>query len=161
MNGKINISSEPGKGSNFEIIIPQKIIPIEEAIIEAKLETSIVKENVHNKKILAVDDNIINLKVITNILKEYDVQITQVDNGQKAIDVCKNEKYDLIFLDIMMPEKDGEHTLLELKQIDNFNTPVIALTANEESNIREKYIKLGFNDYLSKPIIRDEINRTI
>ena len=161
MNGKINISSEPGKGSNFEIIIPQKIIPIEEAIIEAKLETSIVKENVHNKKILAVDDNLINLKVITNILKEYDVQITQVDNGQKAIDVCKNEKYDLIFLDIMMPEKDGEHTLLELKEIDNFNTPVIALTANEESNIREKYIKLGFNDYLSKPIIKNEINRII
>ena len=83
------------------------------------LQTKIATATLNNKKILTVDDNLINQKVIFNILKEYEAEIIQVDSGEKAIERCHKETFDLIFLDIMMPEKDGEQTLLELKNIEN------------------------------------------
>lgn len=159
MKGTIYVKSEIGIGSDFEINVPQKIIPIKDVIIENK--KIIVKQKYNNKKILTVDDNLINQKVIFNILKEYEAEIIQVDSGEKAIERCQKETFDLIFLDIMMPEKDGEQTLLELKNIENFNTPVIALTANEDVNIKEEYKDFGFNDYIAKPIIKEEINNII
>lgn len=156
MNGEIIVESEPGVGSNFEIRIPQEIIPLENAIIEKrrKEKNIIEKGKIKNKKILSVDDNEINLKVFKNLLKEYEVKIDTCVSGIQAIELCKKEKYDLIFLDIMMPDRDGKETLKEILKIEDFDTPVIALTACENNN-KNEYIAVGFSDYLEKPINKE------
>lgn len=156
MNGEIIVESEPGAGSNFEIRIPQEIIPLENAIIEKrrKEKNIIEKGKIKNKKILSVDDNEINLKVFKNLLKEYEVKVDSCVSGSQAIELCKKGKYDLIFLDIMMPDRDGKETLKEILKIEDFDTPVIALTACENNN-RNDYIEVGFSDYLEKPINKE------
>ena len=73
----------------------------------------------------------------------------------------KVNKYDLILLDDMMPKLSGSETLVKLKEIESFNTPVVALTANAISGMKEEYLKKGFDDYLSKPIEKDELNRVL
>ena len=156
MNGEIIVESEPGVGSNFEIRIPQEIIPLENAIIEKrrKEKNIIEKGKIKNKKILSVDDNEINLKVFKNLLKEYEVKVDTCVSGIQAIELCKKEKYDLIFLDIMMPDRDGKETLKEILKIEDFDTPVIALTACENNN-KNEYVEVGFSDYLEKPINKE------
>ena len=113
-------------------------------------------------KVLIVDDNKINLKVASRLLKDYNIKTVESDSGFECINrILQKEEYDLIFLDDMMPRMSGVETLKKLKEISNFHTPTIALTANAISGMKEKYLKEGFDDYLSKPIDRKELNRVI
>ena len=105
--------------------------------------------------VLAVDDNEMNLVVFRALLKRTGIQVETASGGQECLECCRTKKYDLIFLDHMMPEPDGIETLHMLRrEKDGFNaqTEVIALTANAVSGSRENYLKEGFTDYLSKPI---------
>ena len=108
---------------------------------------------VQNADILVVDDNDMNLKVAKGILKIYGVVPELADSGKTALDMVRIKRYDLIFLDHMMPGMDGIETLQAMKKEDLvYDTPVICLTANAIAGVREQYIKEGFTDYLSKPI---------
>lgn len=91
------------------------------------------------------------------MLKEYGYEIETANSGSEAIADVVNlgKKYDLIFMDIMMPEMDGVETMKNLKAIPQFTTPVVALTADAMEGSREKYLGEGFDDYFSKPIIKD------
>ena len=105
--------------------------------------------------ILVVDDTEMNLTVFKSLLKQTGVKIDTAVNGDDGLALAYDKKYDIIFLDHMMPEKDGIETLHELKsrpKDPNLDTPVICLTANAISGAREEYIEAGFNDYLTKPI---------
>ena len=118
--------------------------------------------NLKGKKILVVDDNKVNLKVAERLLKNYNVDIKTVDSGEECLTLIKNnETFDLILMDDMMPKMSGTETFHKLKEIDNFNIPVIALTANAISGMREKYLNEGFDDYLSKPIQKSELNQIL
>ena len=120
------------------------------------------KTDFTGKKILIVDDNKINLKVASRLLQNYNVDTTQIDSGIECIDRIKNgEIYDLILLDDMMPKMSGVETLTNLKQIEGFNMPVVALTANAIEGMKEKYLASGFDDYLAKPIDKLELNKII
>jgi CheY-like chemotaxis protein len=102
-----------------------------------------------------VDDNDMNLLVFKNLVKQTLVLVDTASSGDECLAMCKNARYDIIFLDHMMPGKDGIETLHELKEMDkslNPKTPVICLTANAVSGAREEYISEGFDDYLTKPI---------
>ena len=103
-------------------------------------------------QILVVDDNLINLKITKKILEKLGCMVDTVDSGIKCLEQVNNKTYDLIFMDIMMPEMDGVETLNNLRTIAGFNTPVIALTADAGVDSREKYLSLGFNEYIPKPI---------
>lgn len=127
-------------------------------------ETQVIKNVViaENKKVLLVDDNKINLKVAERLLETFGVKTESVESGFLCIEKINNkEKYDLIFLDDMMPKMSGVETLQKLKEINGFDIPVVALTANALTGMREKYLKDGFSDYLAKPIDKDELNRVI
>ena len=113
------------------------------------------------KSILVVDDNLLNLKVAERLLKVYKCNITFASSGSECLDKVSNNKYDLILLDDMMPRMSGTETLQKLKEIETFNTPVVALTANAITGMKEEYINRGFNDYLSKPIIKEDLNRVM
>ena len=105
--------------------------------------------------LLVVDDNLVNLRIFAGLLECHKMNIDTVDSGDKCIDFSQKKKYDMIFLDHMMPRKDGIETLHEM-QIDAHNmnktTPVIAFTANAISGMKEMFLENGFSDFLSKPI---------
>lgn len=160
MHGKIVVQSVYGQGSKFTVALDQKIVA-EKAPMEIEEEET-KQLTFEGKKILVVDDNKVNLKVAMRLLKSYKVDVETIDNGFEAIEKIQNkETYDVILMDDMMPKMSGTETFQKLKEIENFHIPVIALTANAISGMREKYLSLGFNDYLSKPIEKTELNRIL
>lgn len=161
MHGKIVVQSVFGKGSKFTVSIDQRIV--ENPKIKVDTEKIVNEEIiVNNKKVLLVDDNKINLKVAERLLESYGIKTESVESGFACLDKIKaGEKYDLIMLDDMMPKMSGVETLKKLKEIKGFDTKVIALTANALTGMREKYLNDGFNDYLAKPINKEELNKII
>ncbi len=102
------------------------------------------------------------MKVATRLLEPYQVTIDKVESGQECIDLIQEgNTYDLILLDQMMPEMDGTETLKQLKANEKFNMPVIALTADAIVGKKEVYLSSGFDDYLSKPIDRNELHNIL
>ena len=162
MHGAIVVQSVYGKGSKFTVSIDQRIVKNP----TIKVDAPVVKNDdikVNNKLVLVVDDNKINLKVAERLLGTYGITTECVESGFICIDNLKNgKKYDLILMDDMMPKLSGVETLHKIKeQIPDFNIPTVALTANALTGMREKYLADGFNDYLAKPISKDELNRVI
>ena len=159
MNGTIDVKSEYKKGSIFTVEIDQKISSKRLEEIEKEEKVGKVEPfNASGQKILVVDDNKINLKVAERLLREYNVSVELVISGPECINrILEGKKYDLIFLDIMMPKMKGPEVLQNLKNIIGFKTPVVALTADVISGMEEKYIKEGFDDCLAKPIVEEEL----
>ena len=155
MNGSINVQSIFGQGSIFMVNIPQKI----NKMVSDRKEEMISNEDVDfgNKSILIVDDNKLNLKVARKSLEDYNFTLDEAMDGNEAIEKVKNNKYDLILMDIMMPRMDGEAALKKLKEDSSFDTPVVAVTADAVSGAEEKYIKEGFKYYLAKPFKKDQV----
>ena len=158
MGGKVIVHTVYGEGSKFTIILDQ---PIEkESALQKVQGPNLTHLDLTGVRILVVDDNTLNLKVSTKLFERYHATIECVDSGFRCIEkIQAGEKYDIILLDDMMPKMSGVETLKKLKQLPNFSTPVVALTANAITGMREKYLADGFNDYLAKPIEKDEMIR--
>jgi signal transduction histidine kinase/DNA-binding response OmpR family regulator len=163
MDSKLEVNSEYGKGSVFSFVIRQKVISWDKVgdfaqrVKESKGDTHGYKESfqAEGARILVVDDTRTNLTVIEGLLKQTKMQIVTATSGMEALDLVKNDKYDIIFLDHRMPEMDGIqtfHAMKEMKDNPNIDTPVIALTANAISGSREMYFREGFTNYMSKPV---------
>lgn len=159
MNGTIKVESEYGVGSCFEISIPQEIedaTPIGEYGTGRKREVAAYSENCvyPGVKILVVDDTKMNLKVFTALLKKTQIEVDTAQSGAEAIEKCHAYKYDIIFMDHMMPEMDGIECFERLKEDkDNLNigVPMVMLTANAISGMKEMYLEKGFSAYIAKP----------
>ncbi|MEG2147545.1 MAG: ATP-binding protein, partial [Bacilli bacterium] len=159
MGGDVVVQSVYGKGSKFTARVTQRISSAKE---ENKNQATSTTLDLTNNKILVVDDNLLNLKIAGKILETYNCKPIMAESGQECITkILNNEHYDIILMDDMMPKLSGIDTLKKLKEIKDFNTPVIALTANAVSGEREKYMSLGFNEYLAKPIDKLELVRVL
>ena len=158
MGGRVVVHTVYGEGSKFTIILDQ---PIEDESAIKKVESKVVKNlNLEGRRILLVDDNTLNLKVTDKLLRRYHADVECVDSGYRCLEkVMSGEVYDIILLDDMMPKLSGVDTLKKLKALPNFSMPVVALTANAITGMREKYMGEGFDDYLAKPIEKDEMMR--
>ena len=161
MGSKLEVASVYGKGSTFSFKLLQKIIdknPVgnyEERKFKRLDENSDKKFlKANGAKILAVDDNSMNLKVIRGLLKRNGIVPDFADSGQQCIEMARKNFYHIIFLDNMMPVMNGVETLKNLreKNILTEKTAVIMLTASAIAGLREKYLREGFTDYLTKPI---------
>ena len=163
MGSKIQVESQYGKGSVFSFDLKQKVAdwePLGAFDAAFKRYLSERKQYTSNftapkARILVVDDTQMNLKVFVSLLGKTKIQIDTAESGDAGIELFHKKTYDLIFLDHMMPNKDGIETLQEMKacvDTPNRKTPVICLTANAVSGMREMYIEAGFDDYLTKPI---------
>ena len=158
MNGEISVQSKYGKGSIFTVEVDQQFSTKKVEEIEEQVESNIEAFNASGQKVMVVDDNKINLKVAERLLREYNVSVELVVSGKECINrILDGKKYDLIFLDIMMPKMKGPEVLQNLRNIIGFKTPVVALTADVISGMEEKYISQGFDDCLPKPIIEEEL----
>lgn len=161
MNGTITVQSKLGKGSKFTVSLDQGIVEKPTISLE-KTAIIIEKMNIKNKKILVVDDNKLNIKVVCRLLEPYGVKVVTALSGEETLDLLKKDnKFDLILLDDMMPKMSGTETLDKINEDDLYDGPVVVLTANALTGEREKYIESGFDDYLAKPIENMELNRIL
>ncbi len=173
MQGNLTVESEYGNGSKFTFVIPQKIMGTELLGDYRKAADEVTE---HSKsgapgtfiapraKILAVDDNRVNITVVKGLLKRLKVQFDAALSGAECLDKIRQNHYDIIFLDHMMPEMDGVETLQSMCQIEEYAqnpSVVIALTANAIVGAKEEYLQAGFEDYLSKPIDSMQLEQLI
>ena len=158
MNGKIHVESEFRKGSKFTVELSQKIAKLndETKVIELDKNTDFNK-----KKVLIVDDNKLNIKVAARSLQDFDFEIDEAISGFECLEKVKSKDYDLILMDIMMPEMSGEETIKKLQKNKEFKTPVMAVTADAVSGAKERYLNEGFIDYLPKPFTKEQMKEKI
>ena len=167
MDGKINVQSQYGKGSLFMVQISQKINKLIKPITDKDVSRiyNVQNENTvlyKGKKLLVVDDNKLNIKVARRALKDFNFQIDECYDGKECLEkINSGNTYDLILMDIMMPNMNGEKCIAELKNLKSFNTPVIALTADAVAGVKEKYLKEGFVDYIAKPFSKEQIKEKL
>ena len=163
MGSTLEVESVYELGSKFSFRLKQQVVKWEElgdyaTAYKASLGTRKKyreKFRAPDARVLVVDDTPMNLTVFESLLKQTAVKIDTASSGDEGLALAYDRKYDMIFLDHMMPEKDGIETLHELRsrpKDPNINTPAICLTANAISGAREQYLAAGFDDYLTKPI---------
>lgn len=171
---KLIISSEINQivstnKSGYIITRPLHLLNLSAALLNEK--SSHVREIVRKggfvcpkATILVVDDNLTNLNVASGLLKKYEAKVITALSGKECLNILDTQKVDLIFLDYMMPEMNGIDTLERIKQMPNpamKEIPVIALTANVVNGAKEMFMEAGFDEYISKPIEVDRIERAL
>jgi CheY-like chemotaxis protein len=177
MNGKILVESELGKGSLFTIRLPQGTVgakPLGKELTEklkqfrssyeAKMKKAyVVRQDKLLGKVLVVDDMDMNLYVAKGMMSPYGIQIDTALSGFDAIEKIKNNAYDLVFMDHMMPKMDGIETTQEIRKLgqEYENLPIIALTANAVAGMKEMFLSSGFNGFISKPIVIQELDAVL
>ncbi len=153
-NGQITLNSEHGEGSTFTFYITYPLTKESDLIIEETI-APVINRNIKANLLLA-EDNLMNQKLAKNVLLDFGFNLDIVDNGKLAVEKFQNGNYDLILMDMQMPEMDGYEAT---KMIRSFNTeiPIIAMTAHAMTGEKEKCLKLGMNDYISKPFKADDL----
>ena len=161
MSGTVTVESEYGKGSTFTVCLRQNVMGLQTVgALHDKKEKQGRKKYVPSfeapeGRILVVDDNRVNLTVIRGLLRGTKMQITCVESGKECLEQVRQNRYDIILLDHMMPEMDGIETMQKLKEMqDNLSRDavLIVLTANAMAGVKEKYLEKGFDDYVAKPV---------
>ncbi|MBQ0042072.1 MAG: response regulator [Lachnospiraceae bacterium] len=171
MGGDITVASEYGKGSTFTIVIPQKVLDSEPMrwSFEGKsteVSTSIGNLKVRDTQVLIVDDSRMNLKVASNVMKQYGLITDTATSGAQAIEMCKEKKYEIIFMDQMMPEMDGIEAMGHIRnEIPGYDRDsgckIVVLTANAINGMREELMAQGFDEYLGKPMNYGQLENVI
>ena len=171
MGSRLQVESVYGKGSVFSFTLEQKIMNDEpigdlEERIKNQIETYSYEAlfTAPKARVLVVDDNVVNRRVFVKLLKATQLQIDEAAGGEECLERVKEQTYDLIFLDHMMPDMDGITVLHRMRAMAEClcqKTPVIALTANAVTGAREMYLREGFEDFLSKPVNPEKLEKMI
>ena len=166
MNGRIDVTSEYGKGSVFTVVIPQTV---NKKQTDGEDESSLKKDKEAAYKTpdctyLVVDDNRVNLIIASKFLDDLGGKVETSLNGPDSLQKMREKKYDMIFMDHMMPGMDGIQAYRKAKEDpENLNpdTPMVMMTANALHGVREEYLEMGFTDYISKPVDINELKRVV
>ncbi|MCF6458339.1 ATP-binding protein [Pseudoalteromonas sp. MMG024] len=150
MNGAIEVASKLGQGSRFVVTLPCD----EAEKPKLNLDAAHTIEKVVNAAILLVDDVPLNQHIAKAMLAEHTV--TTANNGLEAVTKAKEHRFDIILMDCLMPELDGFDATKQIRQFDT-NTPIIALTASNQSETKDKCLAAGMNDFLSKPLVEKDL----
>jgi signal transduction histidine kinase/CheY-like chemotaxis protein len=162
----LNFGEKSGQGRRARVIHkPIFCVPVANALNEAEEAKGYAKEKkdqvsfiAPEAKALVVDDIFINLKVAKGILSIFKISVDTADSGQEAIELVKANNYDIIFMDHMMPGMDGIETTGKIRDLpEGQGVPIIALTANAITGVKEMFISSGMNDFISKPIERGKL----
>ncbi len=157
MGSRLEVESTYGKGSVFSFVLTQKKVSSNEERSGENLS------DVSDKQILIVDDTAVNLKVATALLRPYKMTVHTAQSGKICLEKLAEDKYDLIFLDYMMPEMNGVETLHAIRGLGNQyqSIPIIALTADASAGMRKQLVDHGFTEYLEKPINPKKLDEII
>ena len=160
MDGDITFTSEYGKGTKFVIDLWQEIGINPKILTESQNDTSNKETKIKTGKMLVVDDNDLNCTVAQGILEALGMTVDVACSGAECLELLQSGKqYDIVFMDHMMPEMDGVETFHRIRGLGGYfrQIPVVLLTANAVSGVKEKMIKEGFDAFLPKPIDIDEL----
>ena len=166
MDGTIGVNSRYGEGTTFTAQMKQTVVdrtPVGDFannLLKIQQNKSDYRPGLiaPDARILVVDDNDMNLEVIVGLLEDTKINVTTAGSGSECIEILKDKKFDVIFLDQMMPGMSGVQTLEKIrKDHPDDDTPIVALTADAIVGARDNYIKEGFSDYLSKPVMYDAL----
>lgn len=151
-NGTIQVQSQPGRGTRFHIMIPYRVIAngVDEPITKELQATG--SFNFDDVIVLVAEDNEVNQNLIKHLFKNWNLQYELAKNGREAVEKLKNKDYNLVLMDIQMPEMDGYMATHKIRQELQNEVPIIAMTAHALAGEKEKCISYGMNEYISKPI---------
>ena len=161
-NGKLEVQSIPGESTVFKILLPFKLSP--ESLKQVKDTTKADFSHLAGNRILVVEDNKINQLVVSKMLRKLGVEVSTADNGLEGLEVFEREYFDLVLMDIQMPEMDGYRATAEIRRHPNpakRDVPVIALTASAFLTEKEKAVLFGMNDHVGKPFSPEELMEKI
>jgi len=157
MGGQITVESEYGQGTTFYIDIPR--VTGDKSMVHYDKDSGITI-SAPDAKILVVDDNKTNLIVSAGLLQTCKIPAETASSGKQAIELIKQNDYDIVFMDHRMPEMSGIETTEIIREM-GITAPIIALTASSQAATMDKLLAVGMNDYLSKPIIKSELTRIL
>jgi len=161
MNGEISVTSTPEKGSCFKFILPYALADKKD-IINSQQTSLINTIQALNKNILLVEDNEVNQLIACALLEELDINITIANNGVEALEKIKSQKFDLVLMDIQMPEMDGYEATRELRKIPQYdNIPIIAMTANAMQEDINRSFESGMDAHIAKPIEVEKLHKVL
>lgn len=171
MGSRLQVESVYGKGSVFSFTLEQKIMSREPVgDLEQRIKDQAASYSYHamftapEAHLLVVDDNAVNRRVFAQLLKATQIQVDEASGGEECLELVRKKAYDLIFLDHMMPDLDGITVLHRMREWEEYpcqSTPVIALTANAVTGAREMYLSEGFENFLSKPVNPEKMEKMI
>ncbi|MEM9832545.1 MAG: PAS domain S-box protein [Bacteroidota bacterium] len=160
MEGNVGVTSEPGRGSTFWFTFVAREAQAEE-VQQGLDKDPIVRFTDFTPQVLVVDDNAINRKVVSEMLKKSGCNVTLAGSGKEAIEIVQQKTFDVIYMDIQMPEMDGLETTRRIRALNLPKVPpIVALTAYSLPGDKEKFMKAGMDDYLAKPIRKNIITKT-
>jgi signal transduction histidine kinase/ActR/RegA family two-component response regulator len=159
--GSISVKSEPGQGTAFKLTIPYKLSDAFSKTEPVEFFNPDAPLNLGKIEILVVEDNDINNLLLRHLFKNWKVKYDLAGNGRQAIEKLKNRHYNIILMDIQMPEMDGYTAAIEIRENLGLRTPIIAMTAHALQGEREKCLGCGMNDYISKPVHELQLHELI
>ncbi|HEY2720563.1 MAG TPA: response regulator [Chitinophagaceae bacterium] len=160
-HGTISVESEPGKGATFIIMLPYKIAAEQKQNVSLPDTGIKIGYDFPDKRILVVEDNEVNQSLVKHLFNEWHLQHDLAHNGKEAIQKLTETEYDLILMDIQMPEMDGYSATRKIREHLRLATPIVAMTAHALAGEREKRLSYGMNDYISKPIREEQLHKLI
>lgn len=167
MHGGISVDSTLGKGSTFTVCIPTKIAIEEDTQVNSVIDTDINREKLKGKRILLAEDNDLNAEIAMELLTEEGLIVERAINGVECIEMldrAKDNYYNMILMDVQMPIMDGYDACKKIRKLSNpvkANIPIVAMTANAFSEDKERSLKMGMNDHVTKPIDLNVLLKTI
>ncbi len=152
MQGEISVKSELNSGSTFTIKIPFERVVKDSTKVMAANKPNGINSDLKNLHVLIIEDNKLNQALMYHLLNEWQVSFDIVDNGKEALEMITKKKFDLLLMDLQMPEMDGYSCTREIRNNLKLDIPIIAMSAHAFPGEREKCLQYGMNDYISKPI---------
>ena len=163
LNAEIGVKSDPGRGSTFNIDVPLEITPDVHDLMKLKPAQPTPQKPEDSLSILVAEDNSVNQELITEFLAEIGHKVCMVSNGYEAVEAAKKLDFDLVLMDISMPEMDGIEATKFIRALPGARSgvPIIAVTGNTTSRAREQFLEVGMDDYVPKPVNITELGKAI
>jgi len=162
-NGSISVTSKPGKGSVFTILLPFQIAGDAEKASPTTFPILLHEPLVQKIKLLVAEDNAMNRQLMSHLLKQWGIDFDIVNNGMEAVEALQHKagEYDLVLMDIQMPEMDGYTATDKIRYELNLQIPIIAMTAHALAGEKEKCLGAGMDEYISKPLNEEQLYKLI